>query len=238
MSGRQPYPIVAIRGEPGLSQTLSLAAARNLDITGIPLFEVHPATWTVPPLTDFDGLLIGSANAIRHGGSALNKLIDLPVFAVGHKTATAARNAGFTIAHVGEGGLQSVLDHEAAHAKRFLRLSGHERVPLKLRPAQKIKEVVTYFNYAVPAPEKLAMELAGGGIVMLHSAAATGHFISECERLGLDRRRITLAALGPRITEHAGSGWAGIHIASAPNDAALLTTVKSLALALGRNICQ
>lgn len=231
-------PIIAIRGEPGLSQTLAFAASQSIDVTGIPLFEVDPVAWDVPDEEQFDGLLIGSANAIRHCGAGLEKLADLPVFAVGEQTANAAKEAGFIVAHIGQGGLQSVLDHDTAHSKRFLRLSGRERVPLETHSSQEMVEIVTYDNRAVAAPDMLAMALKDGGIVMLHSAAATDHFTNECKRIGLDRSRILLAALGPRIIENAGYGWADIQVANAPNDAALLTTVKALALALGKNICQ
>lgn len=223
-------PIVAIRGEPGLSQTLALARTSGLNVTGIPLFLVHPLDWALPADMDFDGLLIGSANAIRHGGAPLERCKHLPVYAVGRQTAKAAEGAGFTISHVGTGGLQSVLDHSRARSKRFLRLAGSERVPLETHAGQEIVEICVYDNAPVPAPDSLADSLALGGVVLLHSAAATLHFTNECNRMGIDRSRIILAALGPRIVQDAGTGWAAIHIADKPRDAALL--------ALAENICQ
>lgn len=223
-------PIVAIRGEPGLSQTVALARKTGLEVTGLPLFAVHPLVWSVPTNTDFDGLLIGSANAIRHGGAPLERCQHLPVYAVGTQTAKAAERAGFTVAHVGTGGLQSVLDHRLAQSKRFLRLAGSERVPLEPHSGQEIAEICVYDNAPVPAPAELADMVAESAIILLHSAAAMLHFTNECNRMGIDRSRIILAALGPRIVHNAGAGWAAIHIASEPTDAALL--------ALTNNICQ
>lgn len=224
-------PVVAIRGEPGLSQTLALAASKGITVTGIPLFRVEPVPWELPEESDFDALLIGSANAIRHGGKALHRLSHLPVFAVGAQTAKAASEAGFTVAHIGQGGLQSVLDNDAAVSKQFLRLSGRQRVALDLRSGQEMVEIVTYDNRAISAPADLGEQLRNGGTVLLHSAAAMVHLGKECGRIGLDVSRITLAALGPRIIDSAGDGWAAIHTAPTPDDAALLDMVKALTLA-------
>ncbi len=68
----------------------------------------------------------------------------------------------------------------------------------------------------------------GEALVLLHSAATARHFANECDRLGLARGSITLAALGPRIAAAAGDGWAAIHIASRPDDAALLAMAQEL----------
>jgi uroporphyrinogen-III synthase len=73
--------------------------------------------------------------------------------------------------------------------------------------------------------------LAGGeALVLLHSAATARHFAAECDRLGLKRGAIALAVLSPRLAAAAGAGWAAVHVASRPDEAALL--------ALARNLCQ
>jgi uroporphyrinogen-III synthase len=64
--------------------------------------------------------------------------------------------------------------------------------------------------------------------VLLHSAATARHFASECDRLGLARSAVTLAALGPRIAASAGGGWAAVHTAPRPDEAALLEMVFDL----------
>ena len=56
----------------------------------------------------------------------------------------------------------------------------------------------------------------------------TRQFESECDRLGIERKRISLAAMGPRIASSAGKGWRAIHISPHPSDEALLAMVDEL----------
>jgi uroporphyrinogen-III synthase len=65
-------------------------------------------------------------------------------------------------------------------------------------------------------------------LVLLHSAATARHFASECDRLGLARGTIALAALGPRIAAAAGEGWRAVHTAPRPDEAALLEMAREL----------
>ena len=74
--------IVAIRPEPGLTETLARAHRDGLKVTGLALSQAEPVAWTAPAAA-YDGLLVGSANVFRHGGSELEKLRDVPVLAVG-----------------------------------------------------------------------------------------------------------------------------------------------------------
>ena len=63
-------PLYVIRPEPGCAATMRAARAMGLEAHGFPLFEVRPLGWDAPPAASFDALLIGSANALRHGGAA------------------------------------------------------------------------------------------------------------------------------------------------------------------------
>ena len=71
--------IFVIRPEPGLQSTLQGARDMGLAVVGMPLFEVLPLRWPAPDATGFDALLLGSANAVRHGGDALEQYRDLRV---------------------------------------------------------------------------------------------------------------------------------------------------------------
>ncbi len=221
--------ILAIRPEPGLSATLAEGRRHGLSITGAPLFEIRPRPWRAPDPARIDALLIGSANAIRHGGEALGSFVGKPVFAVGEATAEAARAAGFEIAAVGKGGLQSVLD-AAPPPLRLLRIAGEEHVALSPPAGIEVDTVIAYASDALALSEALARELAGGGLVLLHSAAAAEHFAAQCDAQGLARGAIALAALGPRIASAAGKGWRAIHMPARPEDAALLALARELCL--------
>ena len=104
-------PLVVIRPEPGCSNTVAAARAAGITCHGFPLFEVAARSWEGLAPQGFDALLIGSANALRHGGPGLAALRALPVLAVGETTAAEARAAGFSVAQTGAGGLQSLLDN-------------------------------------------------------------------------------------------------------------------------------
>lgn len=221
--------VLVVRPEPGLSATIQAAQAMGLNVIGYPLFDIRSVEWDAPEPSEIDALLIGSANAIRHGGEALQTFKAKPVHAVGETTAEAARLAGFEVASVGTGGLQNVLDQIAAPA-RILRIAGAEHVPLT--PPEGV-ELVTRIAYeAVPLelPEPLRPLHDLGLTVLLHSAAAARQFLQESRRLALQRSRIKLAVIGPRVAKAAGEGWRAIHVCEAPNDRALLEMVREVCI--------
>lgn len=219
--------IFVIRPEPGLQSTLQLARDMGLAAIGLPLFEVMPLQWDAPDAGDFDALLLGSANAMRHGGRALERYLSLPVHAVGEATAQAARDAGFTVGRVGEGGLQSVLDDNQSPT-RYLRLGGAEKVPLS--PGRHaISERDVYEVRALPITGSAQVGLrTGTTCVLLHSAAAARHFGEEVDRLGFDRAAILLACIGPRVAAAAGGGWQACDSAPQPDDRALLALARDM----------
>ncbi len=221
----------AIRPEPGLSTTISAGQKLGLDVFGEALFEIQPIPWTAPDPATVDALLIGSANAIRHGGPQLDLLLGKPVHAVGKTTAEIATAAGFQVEATGQGGLQSLLDAQkkgAASWLRYLRLSGRERVRLNVSAGIDIEERIVYQAAPLRMSAFFEKRLRSGGIVLLHSAAAARHFAEECSRLGLPKQELSLAALGPRIAAAAKGGWAEILYTNTPDDAALLALVKHM----------
>lgn len=220
-------PTIAIRPEPGCSATVAAARALGLDAHSWPLFEVRPVDWESPD-GPFDALLAGSANAFRHGGAGLLGLRELPVLAVGAATAAAARAAGFTVAQTGAGSLQDLLDQIGSEPRRLLRLAGAERIELVPPPHVALVEREVYGSEPVAMPDPLGRLLAEPAVVLLHSSLAAAHFAAECDRLGIGRAHLRLAALAPRIVAAAGDGWAGAASAAAPDDAALLALAQSL----------
>ncbi|MBA4052209.1 MAG: uroporphyrinogen III synthase, partial [Erythrobacter sp.] len=104
----------------------------------------------------------------------------------------------------------------------LLRIAGEEHVPLTPPAGVTFAEVIAYRSEALPLDPAAPLLASGEALVLLHSAATAAHFAAECDRLGLSRARITLAALGPRIAAAAGEGWAAIHIAATPDESTLL----------------
>ena len=222
--------VFAIRPEPGLSATIAAGAARGLPIIGYSLSKIAPCGWTLPEVENLDALLIGSANAFRHGGGKLEALKHIPVLAVGKATAELAEQSGFRVALTGSSGLQSVLDALDGSYRHLLRLSGEDHVPLNPPPSIELTTRVVYRVQDTDIDNEFEAELRKGAIVLLHSAGAARHFAEECDRLGVDRGRIGLAALGPRILEPVGEGWLTAKAASTPQEGELL--------ALAQDMCQ
>jgi uroporphyrinogen-III synthase len=220
-------PILAIRPEPGCSATVAAGKAAGLAIDACPLFKIRPVTWAMPS-GDFDAVLLGSANAVRHGGPLVDKLVDKPVYAVGETTAEAARERGFGAIRVGCGNLQELLDTLAGDGLRLLRLAGRERTSLTSPPGISIDTATVYDSRALPLPRQAAERLREPALVLLHSAAAAGHFGVECDRCAVHRGDIRLAALSPRIAEAAGRGWAALRSATEPNEAGLLALAREM----------
>ncbi len=219
--------LLALRPEPGLAATLEKARAMGLAITGWALSEIRPTAWDCPDPAACDGLLIGSANAILHGGDNLARLTGKPVFAVGEATAEAARAAGFSVALTGSGGLQGVLD-AISGPRHLLRIAGEEHVPLSPPQGVTFDTVIAYRSMTLPLDPAAPLLASGKALVLLHSAATARHFAAECDRLGLARSTIALAALGPRIAAAAGPGWGAVHTAACPDEAALLALAVDL----------
>lgn len=219
-------PVIVIRPQPGCDATLAAARDLGLDAKGFPLFRVEPVEWDAPDPASFDALLIGSANALRHAGPALAAYAGKPAYAVGETTAEAARAAGFTLAAVGSGGLQAVLD-DVTH-ERLLRLAGRERIALAPPACVKMTERVVYASAPCPVPPALTELLARPAVILLHSAQAARHFAAECLDRGIDRSRLSLVAIGPRVAEAAGGGWRTLAVAQATQDAAVLAQAKRL----------
>ena len=221
-------PIITIRPDPGCAETIAALATKRLEACGFPLFSVDPADWNPPDPAGIDALLLGSANAIRHGGAALGDYLGKPVYAVGLATAKAARQAGFAVIGTGEGGLQSLLAQVLPAHNRLLRLAGKRRTVLDVPPHITLAERVVYAARPLPMSPGLEAVLANRCVVLLHSAEAARHFSSLCLAHGIDRSRITLAAMGPRISAAAGPGWRLVADAANPSEDALLALAEQL----------
>ncbi|MXO59426.1 uroporphyrinogen-III synthase [Altererythrobacter salegens] len=220
-------PVVVLRPEPGCSATVEAARAQGLAAEGHPLSQIVPVAWDMPE-GPFDGILAGSANAFRCCGPLVDNLVDLPVYAVGESTASAAAERGFRVALTGSGGLHAVLDELAGHSLRLLRLAGEDHMPLD--PPDGIVPVtaVVYRAETLPVAPALAELLGEKPVVLLHSAGTAKHFAAEVDRLAIARSSIRLAALGGRIAAAAGPGWASVSSASEPSDPALLALARDL----------
>jgi len=211
--------VLVLRPEPGAAATVKRARERALDAVAISLFEIEPVAWEAPEAGSFDGLLLTSANAVRHGGQGLASLRGLKVYAVGEATADAARNAGFDIAASGDAGVDRLLASIEPDLK-LLHLCGRDRRDTA-DVAQRISSIAVYQANAVQKPD---LSTAVGSVALIHSPRAGERF---AELVG-DRSSIAIAAISPAAAEAVESGWQAVEASDEPSDDALLALAARL----------
>lgn len=221
-------PVIVLRPEPGATATLARARRMGLNAHACPLFEIQPLAWDPVARGRVDAVLLGSANALRHGGIALEEYRGLPAYAVGAATAQAAARAGLDVVHTGSGGLQPMLAMLHPDHRRLLRLAGRERVELNVPHGTVMHTRDVYASVPLPLPHTLPPLLAGGALVLLHSGEAAAHFSALCRTAGIARERIQVAAIGPRVAGRAGAGWAALRSAAEATDSALLALAAEM----------
>ena len=163
-------PLLSFRPEPGNSATAARARALALTPVQRPLFEVGAVPWAAPDPAAFDGLVLTSANALRHGGAELAKLTSLDVLAVGRATADAARAAGFRVVMTGDGGVDKLLDVLPGE-QHLLHLAGADHHRVDTRHSV---ETVTVYRAATLTPRIPAGEF----VALVHSPRAGARFAS------------------------------------------------------------
>lgn len=211
--------VLVLRPEPGASATVEKARRLGLDAVATPLFEIEPVEWQAPEPGSFDGLLLTSANAVRCGGSRLQALRGLKVYAVGETTAAAARDRGFEIAGAGDAGVERLLG-SVEPALRLLHLCGEERTDTGAAP-QHVTQLPVYRAKPI---ETAHVSPAPGTVALVHSPRAARRL---AELVG-DRSTITIAAISRAAADAGGGGWARVEAAEQPTDDALLALAARL----------
>jgi uroporphyrinogen-III synthase len=211
--------VLVLRPEPGAGETVRKARERGLEPIALPLFEVHSSPWTVPDPSGFDGLLLTSANAIRHGGEQLKRLRGLKVYAVGEATGEAARGAGFDVAATGDSGVDRLLGSVEPNLRLLHLCAADRREPDS--PRQTITALPVYESSELAG---LDLSMATGSLVLIHSPRAGRRFAELVDQ----RESIALAAISQAAADAAGQGWEQVSIAEQPNDDALLALATSL----------
>ena len=210
------------RPQPAVEASAERARALGLDPVVTPLFEIHPVKWIAPDPARFDGLLLTSANAVRHGGESLALMQALPVYAVGDATAAAAREEGLKVRKVGSGNVDDLLAVLPAKL-RLMHLCGHHRRP-PVNPKQQITTACVYRSK--PATPPPAFRALSDNVGAVHSAEAAKRLAELV--LPVERKRIRLAAISQQAALGAGLGWEKVAIAPQPSDEALLALAAEL----------
>lgn len=211
--------VLVLRPEPGATATVKRAQNCGFKTIAIPLFEIGPVDWEAPEAACFDGLLLTSANALRHGGKQLESLRSLKVYSVGDQTTKEALKAGFEIEASGDAGVDRLLASIASGVK-LLHLCGADRREPKER-GRIITQVVVYRSKPIEAPD---VSKARDSVALIHSPRAGRRFAELID----DRATISIAAISEVAANAVGDGWKTIEAAVRPTDEGLLALAARL----------
>lgn len=211
--------LIIIRPEPGAAASVAKARALGLDAVAVPLFEVRPVAWVLPAGI-WAGVVVTSANAIRHGGAELEALKQLPVHAVGEVTAAAARAAGFEVATVAEGTAED-LQIRLPDA-RLLHLAGRDH-----RALAGTEAVIVYEAIKSGEPD---IGTFANNVVAVHSPNAGARLAALVQ----DRASIGIAAISANAAAACREGWHAVAVADTTSDDAVLALAARLCQNMGQ----
>ena len=205
--------------------------ARGHDVLLAPLMRVEPIKADLAG--NWSAVAITSANA--PGAIAANApLLQLPLYAVGARSADAARAAGFTHVTSADGDVRALARLIAERHKRtapLLYLAGEDRaadlVGELVQGGIKAEMRVIYRAVTAPFPPALAQALRGGALdaVLHYSARSAETFVARARAAGVTRealavRHLCLSAQVAAPLQAAGAQ--DVAVAQHPDEAALI----------------
>jgi uroporphyrinogen-III synthase len=241
--------ILVTRPQPDNEATAASLRARGFDVLLAPTLRFEPVASPDDPAADYAGVIITSANALRAVEPQLAErgLLGLPLFAVGERTASAARRAGFGTVISADGDAADLCDLVVAKAGKFAEVkkskkSGKARPLLYLAGAELSRdlagelarhgiEVITRITYRMVASPGLPREACDA--IAANQVEAVLHYSARSARAFLDAIRsagVEISALAVRqccisaavaaILREAGA--TRVTVASSPDENALL----------------
>jgi uroporphyrinogen-III synthase len=240
--------ILVTRPQPDNEATGASLRTRGFDVLLAPMLRFEPVGLPDDAGADYAAIVVTSANALRAVESQLagHRLLDLPLFAVGDRTAAAARRAGFATVISADGNaadlrelvLARISNKDKAKAKKFrtirpvLYLAGADLSrDLAGELAESGLNVVTRTTYRMAASSVLPRETCDA--IAANRVEAVLHYSVRSARAFLDAVRaagVEISALAVQqccispnvaaILREAGATH--VTVASSPDENALL----------------
>jgi uroporphyrinogen-III synthase len=234
--------MLVTRPEPDASETAGRLAALEIEPVLAPLLEFAPLAASLPPADGFAAMAVTSANALRalDGMGAIARFRGLPAYAVGERTAEAARRLGF-VNVVNAGGNFAALVDRLAHAG----LGGPVFYPAPRDASADLARSLAGFGVLVITAEVYAMNLVAGldpvvtaGIesgaiaaALFYSRRTAAHFVTLARDIGARARRelgvlcLSEAVAEPLINAH----FVRVGLAEHPSERAMMGLALSFA---------
>lgn len=232
--------LLITRPQPEAARTAAALCAGGHTPTVAPLFEIETVGQVDIRAKPWSALLLTSAHGVRGLAEPAQRDAagSMPVFAVGERTAQAAREAGFTTVHCSGGDaadLTALVAARLAPPARLLYLAGADRsgdLEGRLQAQGFAVDLVVAYRAAVvrALPPQAVASLTSGLDGVLHfSRRAVETYLDAARCAGL----LTAASLpvhycmSTRVAEPLrAAGVTRIHIAAEPNEAALLALIE------------
>ena len=238
--------VLVTRPLPDGETTAADLRARGFAAITAPMLRFEPFGFRDDEDVAYGAVLVTSANALRavETGIAASRLLKLPLFAVGERTAAAARAAGFAEVVAGEGDAAALRDlvienakaKKLKKAKPLLYLAGEELArDLAGELANKGFEVVTQITYRmVPAknlPGEVVDGFAAGRIeaVLHYSRRSARAFVDAARAGGVEISALSLpqCCISPAVAEIVrDAGATQVTVAASPDENALFEALK------------
>jgi uroporphyrinogen-III synthase len=228
--------IVVTRPQPQGKHTADALATRGHDVWEVPLMQVEPLNADLSG--SWGGIIITSANSagVLAGNPAFAALLTLPLYAVGRRSAEAAKEAGFADVMSAGGAVRDLvrlLRGRGADAKApLLYLAGEDRA------ADLIGELaahgiaaemrVVYRAATMPFPDELVAALEAGGDVqaVLHfSRRSAENYVAAAQAADITEQAMAVRhyCLSDQVAEPLkAAGAERVTVAPRPEEAALI----------------
>jgi uroporphyrinogen-III synthase len=154
--------ILVTRPQPDNEATGASLRARGFDVLLAPMLRFEPVGLPDDACSDYAAVVVTSANALRAVEPQLagHRLLDLPLFAVGDRTAAVARRAGFTTVISADGNAADL--RELVLAKISNKISNKAKDKAKNKKLRTVRPVL--YLAGADLSHDLAGELAEGGL--------------------------------------------------------------------------
>jgi uroporphyrinogen-III synthase len=230
--------LLVTRSQPNAARTAAALRARGHEPVVAPLFGIEIVSEVDPDGGPWDAILLTSANALWGipGLGWRNNWRNLPVFAVGDRTAQIARANNFTDVTSADGDVNDLADLVAARLKppaRLLYVAGEERsgdLAGALRAKNFVVDTVVVYRAVVAhtLPDEAAAALAAGIDGVLHySRRSAEAFVSAARKAGVLEAALSNPVhfcLSAKVAEPLQeAGAADVRIAAQPDEAALMS---------------
>jgi len=227
-------PVIVTRAEPGASETMARLKEMGLTAIASPMLALARLDVPLPDMDSVRHLVFTSANGVRYFAEA-SPGRRAKAWCVGPSTAEAARAAGFTDVHEGRGDAEDlsaeIIAALPAGTKGVLHVANEAaagNLVARLKAAGIPADFLALYETR-PAddlsPEADAALNAGTAVVLIHSAKAAAAFAWAAGALE-QAVIIAISAAAARPLE--GREVAAIHVAEAPNEAALLEVLAGV----------